>query len=183
MPRHWPSAQASSCGSSLRPRSQGAKAIIVSDPFNDENGLMRASGMPAELLLPWRTTAAMLGGAEYLGQMQLPGGSENRIFLRPDGQVVMVVWNPSRPGKCCISARTCSRSTSTDAASRRRRNARTNHRGRSYAVVRARIARSHHALADGCELRTQPGAQHLREAASAIRCDSKTFFRKASADR
>ena len=32
---------------------------------------MRANGMPAELLLPWRTTAAMLGGAEYLGQMQL----------------------------------------------------------------------------------------------------------------
>jgi hypothetical protein len=25
--------------------------------------------------------------------MQLPGGSENRIFLRGDGQVVMVVWN------------------------------------------------------------------------------------------
>ena len=54
---------------------------------------MRADGMPAELLLPWRTTAAMLGGAQYIGQMQLPGGSENRIFLRPDGQVVMVAWN------------------------------------------------------------------------------------------
>ena len=40
---------------------------------------MRADGMPAELLLPWRTTAAMLGGAQYIGQMQLPGGSENRI--------------------------------------------------------------------------------------------------------
>ena len=23
----------------------------------------------------------------------MPSGSENRIFLRPDGQVVMVVWN------------------------------------------------------------------------------------------
>jgi hypothetical protein len=55
--------------------------------------LMRADGMPAELLLPWRTTAAMLGGAQYIGQIQLPGGSENRIFLRGDGQVVMVVWN------------------------------------------------------------------------------------------
>jgi hypothetical protein len=74
----------------------GADAIIVSNPFNDDNGLMCASGMPAELLLPWRTTAVMLGGAEYLGQMQLPAGSTNRIFLRPDGQVVMVVWN-TRP--------------------------------------------------------------------------------------
>ncbi len=71
----------------------GANAIIVPKPFNDENGLMRADGMPAELLLPWRTTAAMLGGAQYLGQMQLPSGSENRIFLRGDGQMVMVVWN------------------------------------------------------------------------------------------
>ena len=30
----------------------GADAIIVPNPFNDENGLMRADGMPAELLLP-----------------------------------------------------------------------------------------------------------------------------------
>jgi hypothetical protein len=72
---------------------RGARAIIVPNPFNDENGLMRASGMASELLLPWRTTAAMLGGASYLGQMQLPGDSENHIFLRPDGRVVMVVWN------------------------------------------------------------------------------------------
>jgi hypothetical protein len=35
----------------------------------------------------------MLGGAQYIGQMQLPGGSENRLFLRGDGQVVMVAWN------------------------------------------------------------------------------------------
>jgi hypothetical protein len=71
----------------------GADAIIVSRPFNDLRGLMRANGMPAEMLLPWRTTACMLGGAQFMGRMQLPGGSENRLFLRPDGQVVMVVWN------------------------------------------------------------------------------------------
>ncbi len=71
----------------------GADAIIVAKPFHDENGLMRTNGMPTELLLPWRTTAAMLGGAQYIGQMQLPNGSENHIFLRGDGQVVMVAWN------------------------------------------------------------------------------------------
>jgi hypothetical protein len=71
----------------------GADAIIIAKPFNDENGLMRADGMPTELLLPWRTTAAMLGGAQYIGHMQLPNESENQIFLRGDGQVVMVVWN------------------------------------------------------------------------------------------
>jgi hypothetical protein len=73
----------------------GADAIFVTKPFDDDRGLMRADGMPAELLLPWRTTAAMLGGAHYLGEIQLPAGSENRIFLRPDGQVVMVAWNSS----------------------------------------------------------------------------------------
>jgi hypothetical protein len=71
----------------------GVDAAFVADPFNDDNGLMRASGMPGELLLPWRTTAAMIGGGKYLGEMRLPGGSHNRIFQRPDGQVVMVVWN------------------------------------------------------------------------------------------
>jgi hypothetical protein len=72
---------------------RGADAIIVTDPFNDEHGLMRASGMPGELLLPWRTTSALIGGGEHLGQLRLPNGSENQVFIRPDGQVVMVVWN------------------------------------------------------------------------------------------
>lgn len=74
-------------------KQHGVDAIIISRPFDDKIGLMRANGMPAELLLPWRTTAAMLAGAKYLGAVQLPGGSENRNFVRPDGQVVMVVWN------------------------------------------------------------------------------------------
>jgi hypothetical protein len=71
----------------------GADAIFVTNPFSDTNGLLRTDGMPAELFLPWRTTASMLGGAQFLGEIQLPSGSENRVFLRPDGQVVMVAWN------------------------------------------------------------------------------------------
>ena len=74
-----------------------ADKIFVQNPFDEEHGLMQSSGMPDDLLLPWRTTAAMLGGGEYLGEMQLPNHSENRVFLRPDGRVVMVVWN-SEPG-------------------------------------------------------------------------------------
>lgn len=75
---------------------RGAKRIIIPNPFDDNAGLMRSDGAPAELLLPWRTTSAMLGGAQYKGQMQLPGGSANYIFSRPDDQFVMVVWN-SKP--------------------------------------------------------------------------------------
>lgn len=71
----------------------GADNIFVTKPFDDVSGLMRANGMPAELLLPWRTTATLLGGARSLGELPLPNESTNRIFVRPDGQVIMVVWN------------------------------------------------------------------------------------------
>ena len=74
-------------------KEHGINGIFISRPFNDKNGLMHANGMPGELLLPWRTCAAMLSGSTYLGSIQLPGGSENRNFLRPDGKVVMVAWN------------------------------------------------------------------------------------------
>lgn len=71
----------------------GADGIFVPNPFNDQNGLMRSNGMPGEMLLPWRTCATMLSGAQYLGTIQLPNGSENCVFRRNDGQVVMAVWN------------------------------------------------------------------------------------------
>ncbi|QDU91584.1 hypothetical protein Pla175_50140 [Pirellulimonas nuda] len=71
----------------------GARGVFVAKPFSGPRGLMERDGTPGELLLPWRTTARLLGGAEYLGRMQLPGGSENRLFRRKNGQVVMVLWN------------------------------------------------------------------------------------------
>jgi hypothetical protein len=70
----------------------GAEAVFVSRPFDPNGGLMQADGTPGELFLPWRTTAAAISGGEYLGQMQLPGGSINHVFVR-DGEAVMVVWN------------------------------------------------------------------------------------------
>jgi hypothetical protein len=74
-------------------KERDAGAIFVANPFDEANGLMRSNGMPAEALLPWRTTAAMLGGAKFLGRLQLPAGSDNRVFQRPDGLLVMVVWS------------------------------------------------------------------------------------------
>ena len=71
----------------------GAEGIFCSDPFDAECGLMEQDGTPGELLLPWRTTALMLGGAKYLGAVDLPGGSPNAVFARP-GDAVMVIWNP-----------------------------------------------------------------------------------------
>ena len=70
----------------------GAQAVFLSQPFDSETGLMQADGTPGELFLPWRTTAAAITGSEYLGQMQLPGGSNNHVFAR-DGLAVMAIWN------------------------------------------------------------------------------------------
>ncbi|MBN2293824.1 MAG: hypothetical protein JXM70_15455, partial [Pirellulales bacterium] len=70
----------------------GADAITMTDPFDPQHGLFEAAGMPGELLLPWRTTAAVLDGTRFVGQIQLPNGSRNQIFSRSDDNV-MVVWN------------------------------------------------------------------------------------------
>jgi hypothetical protein len=73
-------------------RIQGADAIFVSHPFDDQCGLMNADGSPSELFLPWRTTAAALAGSQYLGSLKMPSGSPNHVFAR-GSQVVVVVWN------------------------------------------------------------------------------------------
>ncbi len=70
----------------------GAEGIFVPDPIDDQQGLLREDGGPGELFLPWRTTALMLAAARYAGSIELPGGSENRIFVR-ENDAVMVVWN------------------------------------------------------------------------------------------
>ena len=70
----------------------GADAVSLTDPFDQQHGLFDAAGMPGELLLPWRTTAGVLDGSRYAGQIQLPNRSHNRIFSRADKDV-MVVWN------------------------------------------------------------------------------------------
>ncbi len=72
----------------------GAKAIIVPQPQDDETGLLNADGTPGELYLPWRTTALMLSGRKCIGSINLPNGSENLIFETDDANDgVMVLWN------------------------------------------------------------------------------------------
>jgi hypothetical protein len=76
----------------LAARIHGAGAVFVPRPFDDQQGLMNADGSPGELFVPWRTTAALVGGAEYLGPIQLPGGSTCHAFGRDD-QAILVIWN------------------------------------------------------------------------------------------
>ncbi len=70
----------------------GADAIFCPDPFNDERGLMNRDGTPGELLFPWRIASMALGGATYLGRLDLPNGSPNHVFTRRD-DAVMIVWS------------------------------------------------------------------------------------------
>jgi hypothetical protein len=68
----------------------GADGIFCPEPFSTDRGLFGDDGTPGELFLPWRTTALMLGGAEYLGSLELPGASPNHVFARGN-DVVMIV--------------------------------------------------------------------------------------------
>src|SRR5262249_54865991 len=53
----------------------GAEGIFVPEVFSTTRGLMNDDGTAGELLLPWRTTALALGGAKFLGSINLPNGS------------------------------------------------------------------------------------------------------------
>jgi hypothetical protein len=76
----------------LATKINAAEAAFVPLPFDDEQGIMNADGSPGELLVPWRTTAMLVGGTEYLGPLPLPGGSMGHIFAQ-DGRAVMAVWS------------------------------------------------------------------------------------------
>ena len=84
----------------------GVDGIFVANPFygsldpnSSRTGVMNVDGTPGELLLPWRTCARLLSGAEYLGSIHLPNESENWIFKRTDDRIVMVLWNLDSPAQ------------------------------------------------------------------------------------
>jgi len=76
----------------LAAKMTSVQAIFMPEPFSSEAGIMREDGSPDELYVPWRTTAMLLGGAEYLGPMQLPGGTTGHVFAR-GGNAVMALWS------------------------------------------------------------------------------------------
>lgn len=70
----------------------GMLRAFVPSPFAEDSGLFRTGNNPTEILLPWRTLAIHLNGAEYLGQIQLPNGSINHWFSK-NGEAFMFTWN------------------------------------------------------------------------------------------
>ena len=76
----------------LTAKIQDANLVFITQPFSTEYGLMNDDGTPGDLLLPWRTTARLISGTQYIGSINLPNGSHNYIFGR-GSEAVMVVWN------------------------------------------------------------------------------------------
>jgi hypothetical protein len=76
----------------LAAKINGAHAVFLPQPFDEDQGIMNSDGSPGELFVPWRTTAMLIGGTEYLGPLQLPGGTTGHVFAR-DGRAVMAVWS------------------------------------------------------------------------------------------
>ncbi len=73
-------------------KGEGDSAIFATDPLDEKTGLLEPDGTPGELYVPFRTTAMLLGGTKAAGSIQLPGGSQNRLFLGSQ-TATMVVWN------------------------------------------------------------------------------------------
>ncbi|MCH8830140.1 MAG: hypothetical protein IID45_11245 [Planctomycetes bacterium] len=70
----------------------GAEVIIADDVFDQEHGLLNEDGSPSLVYLPWRTTALVLQGTEYLGSIGMPNGSRNYLFVR-EKEAVFVLWS------------------------------------------------------------------------------------------
>lgn len=70
----------------------GADAIFFNDPFSSQRGILHSDGSPAELFLPWRTTASLLRGATCLGSLDLPQRSLNTVIATPH-ELVVFAWN------------------------------------------------------------------------------------------
>jgi len=70
----------------------GADAMFVPHPIGNQRGLLADDQTVGELFLPWRTAALLLGGADYLGSLELPSGSTNHVFAW-SGNSVVVLWN------------------------------------------------------------------------------------------
>lgn len=84
----------------------GAEALFLSRPRDRNIGVLNSDGTPNEMFLPWRTTACMVSGRDFIGSVHMPGGSRNFNFALPVDRVppgdrhsiateniVAVLWN------------------------------------------------------------------------------------------
>ncbi len=75
-------------------RKHDIRVATVTDPYNEDTGLLTEDGRPNDLLLPWRTASLVLGDVRYVGKLALRNGSENQVFAGPK-RAVLMMWSPS----------------------------------------------------------------------------------------
>ncbi len=75
-------------------RGHRVSATFISNPTDTRHGLLRRDWRPDELLVPWRTTATLLGDLARVGTLEMRRGSENVVFANGSRSVVML-WNPT----------------------------------------------------------------------------------------
>lgn len=73
-------------------QAHNAGVTFISHPFHDDVGVMRSDGTPGELFLPFRTATRLLAGSEYIGSLEMPAQSQNRVFAVRD-KAVVVLWS------------------------------------------------------------------------------------------
>lgn len=74
-------------------RAHRVAAAFISDPHDEQNGILHPDGHPSELFLPWRTASRLLGNRRYAGSLRLPSGASNEVFTG-GGSAVWMVWSP-----------------------------------------------------------------------------------------
>lgn len=72
-------------------RSHGVQVAFVSNPFASDLAMLSHDGTPEEMLLPWRTTSALIGSLKPVGSLTLQGGSHN-VLLVNERRALLVVW-------------------------------------------------------------------------------------------
>jgi hypothetical protein len=73
-------------------RSNGVQVAFVSNPFATDLAMLSHDGTPEEMLLPWRTTSALLGSLKPVGSLTLQGGSHN-VLLVNERRALLVIWS------------------------------------------------------------------------------------------
>lgn len=75
----------------------GIESIFVDHIVDGKHGLLNVDGSPADLFLPWRTTALALQDSEYVGEITFPLGSRNAVFhrLNEDNkpEIIVFIWS------------------------------------------------------------------------------------------
>ncbi len=73
-------------------RKHRVQATFVTNPHDIHHGLLTPESKPDEMLLPWRTTARMLGNLRQVGSLSLRSKSQNIVFAGTNRTVVML-WS------------------------------------------------------------------------------------------